>query len=47
MSMPRDHLVKARDVLIGMEARGANIDDSALDVFHPSKSEWLGAADCG
>ena len=45
MSMLRDHLVKARDVLVGMEARGTKIEDPDLDVFRPSKSEWLGAAD--
>ena len=43
--MLRDHLVKARDVLVGMEARGTKIEDPDLDVFRPSKSEWLGAAD--
>ncbi|MCY3560869.1 MAG: hypothetical protein OXH20_06820 [bacterium] len=44
MSMLREHLVKARDVLVGMEARGSNIEAPDLDVFRPSESEWLGAA---
>ena len=43
-SMLRVHLLRARDVLVGMEARGASIDPD-LDVFRPSESEWLASAD--
>lgn len=44
MSMLRDHLLKARDVLVGMEARGVS-PDPGLDVFRPSESDWLASAD--
>lgn len=44
MSMLRDHLLKARDTLVRMEERGASVDPD-LDVFRPSKPDWLASAD--
>ena len=47
MAMLRDHVLKARDVLVGLEARGASVDpaDPDLDVYRPGDSDWLASAD--
>lgn len=42
MSLLRDHLLKARDVLVGMEARGSSIDPH-LAVFRAGRCAISGA----
>lgn len=45
-SMLRDHLLRARDALVGMESRGTNIDHPDLNLFRPSEqSDWLASED--